>query len=75
MPISADQEYGKMRIRTVDANALTLTMENKDNRVVLSRNKDVPLLGDINIRTADQSDTGLENPLRYYIFKNADQNI
>jgi S-layer protein (TIGR01567 family) len=75
MPIAADQEYGKMRIRTVDANDYAITMDNKDNRIMLSRNKDVPLMGDINIRTADQSDTGPDNPLRYYIYKSAEQNI
>lgn len=70
-PIKVDQQFGKLMIRTIDTNAYTITMDNKDYRIVLSRNKDIPLLGDIFIETADQSDTSAENPLRYYIYKSS----
>lgn len=68
-PIKVDQHFGKLMIRTIDSNSYTITMDNTDYRIVLSRNKDIPLMGDIFIKTADQSNTGSENPLRYYIYK------
>lgn len=68
-PIKIDQKYGKLMIRTIDSNSYTITMDNTDYRIVLSRNEDVPLMGDIFIKTADQSNTGPENPLRYYIYE------
>jgi S-layer protein (TIGR01567 family) len=67
--INADQQYDKMRIRTVDSNAMVITMDNKDNQIVLSRNKDILLMENIHIKTADQSDTSTDNPLRFYICK------
>ena len=65
--VKADTQYGKMTIRTVDATAGTITMDNKDNAITLSKNKDALLTGDINIRTAD-NDT-----LRFYIYKTITQ--
>jgi len=65
--VKADTQYDKMTIRTVDATAGTITMDNKDNAITLSKNKDTPLTGDINIRTAD-NDT-----LRFYIHKTITQ--
>jgi hypothetical protein len=38
-------------------------MENKDNAITLSKNKDTALMSGINIKTADN------NTLRYYIYK------
>jgi S-layer protein (TIGR01567 family) len=37
--------------------------------VTLSRNKDIPLMGDLKIITSDQSTVDDANPLRYYIAK------
>ncbi len=68
-PIKPDQQYGKMMVRTIDASSMTITMDNKDNRILLARNKDIPLMNDIHIKTADQSDASMENPLRYYLYK------
>jgi hypothetical protein len=61
--VKADTQYGKMTIRGVDANAGTITMDNKDNAITLSKNKDTELMPGINIKTAD-NDT-----LRFYIYK------
>ncbi len=61
--VKADTQYEKLTIRSVDANAGTITMDNKDNAITLSKNKDTTLAGGINIRTAD-NDT-----LRFYIYK------
>ena len=61
--VKADTQYGKMTIRAVDANAGTITMDNKDNAITLSKNKDTELMPGVNIKTAD-NDT-----LRFYIYK------
>lgn len=68
-PIKVDQQYDKMSIRTVDSSSLSITMDNKDNQVTLSKNKDILLMQDIHIKTADQEDISAENPLRYYIYE------
>ncbi len=56
-----------MRIATVSND--TITMDNKDNTITLSRNKDTTLMGDMAIVTSDQDDITEEDPLRYYIAK------
>jgi S-layer protein (TIGR01567 family) len=66
--VKADTQYDKMTIRTVDATAGTITMDNKDNAITLSKNKDITFMGGIKIRTADQDEISAENPLRYYIY-------
>ena len=65
--ISTDQKYGKMSIRNVDATNMVVTMDNKDNQIILTKNKDIPLMGKIHIKTADQDGTAAA-PLRYYIY-------
>jgi len=65
--VKVDTEYDKMRIASVSAD--TITMDNKDNTVTLSKNKDISLMGDVNIKTADQDVVDEANPLRYYIYK------
>jgi S-layer protein (TIGR01567 family) len=59
--VKVDTEYGKMRIATVSAD--TITMDNKDNTITLSKNKKIDLMEGVMIQTAD-ADT-----LRYYIYK------
>ncbi len=68
-PIKIDQQYGKMSIRNVDPTAFTITMDNKDNQVTLSKNKVTELMLGIFIKTADQDDIFADNPLRYYLFR------
>jgi S-layer protein (TIGR01567 family) len=63
LAVKADTQYEKLTIRTVDATAGTITMDNKDNAVTLSKNKDVVLMPGISIQTAD-NDT-----LRFFIYK------
>jgi len=65
--VKADTQYDKMTIRTVDATAGIITMDNKDNAITLSKNKDTALTGDIKVKTAD-NDT-----LRFYIYKTITQ--
>jgi S-layer protein (TIGR01567 family) len=68
-PISVEpnQQYDKMMVRTVDDNTDTITMDNKDYRVLL--NKDIVLMQNIHIKTANQETINDTNPLRYYIYK------
>ena len=61
--VKADTQYDKMTIRTVDATNGVITMDNKDNAITLSKNKDSSLMAGVKIKTAD-NDT-----LRYYIYK------
>jgi len=61
--VKADTQYDKMTIRSVDATNGVITMDNKDNAITLSKNKDSALMAGVNIKTAD-NDT-----LRYYIYK------
>ncbi len=65
--VSAGTEYGKMSVSSIPDDAIV--MDNRDNRVTLSRNKNVPLMGDINIITSDQKNIDATNPLRYYLAK------
>ncbi|MCX6673412.1 MAG: S-layer protein domain-containing protein, partial [Methanothrix sp.] len=61
--VKADTQYGKMTIRSVDESNGVITMDNKDNSIILRRNKDTVLMADIKIKTAD-NDT-----LRFYPYK------
>ncbi|NPV61458.1 MAG: S-layer protein [Methanotrichaceae archaeon] len=65
--VEVDTEYEKMRISSVSADSIT--MDNKDNSITLSKNKDTALMPDIAIKTADQDTITAEDPLRFYIYK------
>jgi hypothetical protein len=67
--IKPNQQFGKMSIRNVDATYMTITMDNKDNQIILSRSEDVPLINDIHIKTANQDFIDPEHPLRYFVYK------
>lgn len=67
-PVKIDAEYGKMRISSVSAD--TIVLDNKDNNIALSKNRDIELLGNIRIKTADQEVIDGVYPLRYYIYLN-----
>ncbi len=59
--VSENTEYDKMTIQTVDATSIT--MNNVDNELTLSRNKDISLMPGIAIKTADA------DSIRYFIYK------
>jgi S-layer protein (TIGR01567 family) len=61
--IKDDKDYGMMRIATVDPINGFIAMANKYNAIALSKNKSIPLMGNIKIKTADA------NECRYYIYK------
>jgi len=70
--VGKGNRYGVMTVSGVDSNDAVVTMNNQDNSITLSKNKDTPLMGDLSIRTADQGDITADNPLRFYIFKDID---
>jgi len=67
--VEVDTEYDKMRISAVSADSIT--MDNKDNSITLSKNKDTTLMAGLGIKTADQDEVTDEDPLRFYIYKTA----
>ncbi len=70
-PISIGEgaSFGKMRVAAVDHNSMQINMDNQDNRILLSRNRDISLMGDIGIKTADQDEITADEPLRYYVYR------
>ncbi|HWQ20166.1 MAG TPA: S-layer protein domain-containing protein, partial [Methanotrichaceae archaeon] len=58
MPIKVGSQYGLMNVASYSADSLT--MDNKDHAIRLSRNKDISIMPGLNIRVAD-NDT-----LKYY---------
>ena len=61
--VKPDTSYGVMTISTVDANAGTITMDNRDNDIILSKHMEAELMPGINIMRAD-NDT-----LRFYLYR------
>lgn len=66
--IEESTEYDKMSIKQIDDNQMTIAMDNKDNQITLTKNRDITLMQNIGIKTADQDATE-SNPLRYCIYK------
>jgi S-layer protein (TIGR01567 family) len=67
--IEPDRQYDKMVIATVDTSTNTITLDNKDYRILLNKDKDIVLMQNIHIKTANQDTIDDANPLRYYIYK------
>jgi S-layer protein (TIGR01567 family) len=67
--IEEGASFGKMRVTTVDPDSMRIFMDNQDNRIILGRNREIPLMGDIGIKTADQYEITAEEPLRYYVYR------
>jgi len=61
--VSENTEYDKMTIQTVNADSIM--MNNEDNDITLSKNKDITLMPGVSIKTADSDD----DALRYYPYK------
>jgi S-layer protein (TIGR01567 family) len=58
--VSESADYDEMTVQTVTAD--TITMDNEDNDITLSKDEDISLMPGISIKTADSDD------LRYYIY-------
>ncbi len=69
--VEEDTEYDKMTIQSVNADTMTITMDNEDNKITLNKNKDQILMENVRIKTADQDTISPEEPLRFYIYKEA----
>jgi len=65
--ISSGTQYDKMRISSVTNSKIE--MDNKDNTIRLTENRDIPLMRGLRIKTADQDDISDSNPLRFYLYK------
>ena len=59
--VSVDRPFGNMRIASVSAD--TITMDNKDNTIILNKNVDTVLAGNYHIKTMEGE------ALKYYVFK------
>jgi len=68
IPVEEDTEYDKMTVQTVNADEHSIMMNNEDNRIILSKNRDLSLMGDIRMRTSNQATISAEEPLRFYIY-------
>ncbi|OPY55111.1 MAG: hypothetical protein A4E51_00901 [Methanosaeta sp. PtaU1.Bin055] len=70
--VEEDTEYDKMTVQTVNsAEPMSIMMDNEDNKITLSKNKDQLLMQNIRIKTADQDVITAEEPLRFYIYEEA----
>ena len=69
--VEVDTEYGKMTLQIVDADSMRILMNNDDTKIVLNKNKDQLLMDDIRIKTANQEEISAENPLRFYVYREA----
>lgn len=74
--LKKNQHYDKMSISEVNPATLTIKMDNKDNKITLGKDKDILLMDNIYIYTADQDDEDISaaNPLRYCIYKDPQRN-
>ena len=69
--IKSGRKIDKMTIQTVDSDAKTIVMNNEDNKINLYRNSNSLLMENIRIKTADQGEISAEEPLRFYVYKEA----
>jgi len=68
--IEENTEYGKMTVQEVDSGEpMKIIMDNEDNKITLGKDKDIRLMENIKIRTADQDEVSANNPLRFYIYE------
>jgi S-layer protein (TIGR01567 family) len=65
--VKKESKFGKMTVAEVDAMAKTITMNNADQPIALPKNSDVPLMGDIHLKTADN------DALRLYLCRQVTQ--
>ncbi|MDD4653274.1 MAG: S-layer protein domain-containing protein, partial [Methanothrix sp.] len=61
--VAPEKPFGKMLVASVDASSGVITMDNKDSALTLNRNRDISLLPEIGLRTADN------DSLRFFIYR------
>lgn len=69
LSLKVGQRFDKMSIEDIDPVSMTIKMDNKNNDITLSIDKDILLMNKTYMHTADQDDISANNPLRYYIYK------
>jgi len=67
--IKPGTEYDKMSIRNVNLASMSITMDNEYEKITLSKNKDIVLMGNIHIKTSDSNAIEINSPLKYYLYK------
>ena len=69
--INPGTKIDKMTISNVDfrEGEMSVEMDNRDSSITLGKNKRVQLMKDFFIRTADQDDVTISNPLRFYVYR------
>lgn len=64
--LNSEVNYGKMKISSISPSSITM---HKDGSIMLSKNRDIELIPNFNIKAANQDDVNISNPLRLYIYK------
>jgi len=64
--VETNERYVNMTVTNIDQDEIEL--ENSDRQITLSSDKDIPLMMDIYIKTAEQKDDD-PKPLRFFIYK------
>jgi S-layer protein (TIGR01567 family) len=72
--IDVNEDYGRMRVASVDSDQGIIIMDNQDNPITLAKSKDLELMPGFRIKTADQEEISAANPLRFYVYRSDDQN-
>jgi len=70
--VKEDEDWDRMKFSDLDPKNMSLTMTNEDESIRLSRDRDLSLMGGIKIRTADQDVVSEDDPLRFYLYAEAD---
>ena len=65
--VRAGTQYDKMRIASVTSSKIE--MDNKKNSIQLAKNRDIPLMWGLRIKTSDQDVVNEGEPLRFYLYK------
>jgi hypothetical protein len=60
--------YDNMTVESLNADAMTIMMNNEDNNITLTKKLDVSLMENFRIKPADQ-DAFWEDPLRFFIYQ------
>jgi S-layer protein (TIGR01567 family) len=66
---SLKSKHDKMAVRNVDPVAMIITMDNKDEPIDITADKEILLMDEIYIYTADQDEVRTGNPLRYFVYR------
>ena len=69
--IAGDRKIGTMTIQDVNSRAgeMSIEMNNEDHTVKLGSDKDIPLMGDIYIKTSDLKDKPSDASLKLFVYR------